>query len=279
MEAPPLARRLVHSIQPNGDEAPIFFLMHAETAIPMLREIVPALGPDRPIFGLGVGTWAENLPDLKSVEEIAREAVRQIRSTYPGGAVILAGHSFGGLVAFEAARVLAEGGQGPEMLILIDAVPVGALSLMTGMRMMRRRLRMGILLIVPASVRPLLRWARDRGLGRSPSTKAESAHFEAESLAARWRRPPNWNGFPKTGVLRDLSRAYRPRSYGGRVVLYRTQRSLDHYRDPALGWGRSVQGSLQLDDLTGTHGGAVRPPTISALGEKLAARLGKSSAS
>jgi thioesterase domain-containing protein len=275
METLPFSGPHVETIQPGGHETPVFFLTHAEAAITMLPELRLTLGGERPLYGLGVGTWAEHLAQMDSVEAVAWEALRQIRSVRRDGPVILAGHSFGGLVAFETARLMAKEEKAPELLVLVDPVPAGTLPLATRARMGWHWLRPRVLKHVPALIRSFLRIARDMATGKPPRPKPSPSTAVDEPEVPRGERPPGSSAFPKVGLLRDLTRKYRPSSYDGNVVLFRTERSLDHYRDQSLGWGRSVRGRLELEDLPGTHGGAVRPPAIEVLGEKLAARLGR----
>jgi thioesterase domain-containing protein len=59
-------------------------------------------------------------PPLTSVEEIAERNVRAIQSVSQEGPYYLAGHSFGGVVAFEVSQILRRQGQEVGMLAIFD---------------------------------------------------------------------------------------------------------------------------------------------------------------
>ncbi|MGW4393648.1 amino acid adenylation domain-containing protein [Amycolatopsis nivea] len=77
-----------------------------------------------PVRLLGVG-WHGRPPAFgSSLADIARVHVAQLRTIQPEGPYLLAGWSFGGVLAYEVARQLVEGGAEVGFLGLIDANPV-----------------------------------------------------------------------------------------------------------------------------------------------------------
>ncbi|MFD0404903.1 amino acid adenylation domain-containing protein [Kitasatospora sp. NPDC127116] len=83
----------------------------------------------RPVHGLEAVGYNTDEPPLATVEEQAQRYLRELRSVLPDGPYLLAGWSFGGLVAFEMARLLEEQGNPPGFLGIID---VGAPASATG---------------------------------------------------------------------------------------------------------------------------------------------------
>ena len=59
--------------------------------------------------------------ELPSLEELAAAHTALIRSQQPFGTVVLAGYSFGGLIAFEVAHQLQREGRQVEMILLLDS--------------------------------------------------------------------------------------------------------------------------------------------------------------
>jgi len=57
---------------------------------------------------------------LRSLEETGRRFAREIQERQPTGSIILAGYSFGGAVAFEAAKQILEDGRRVALLIVMD---------------------------------------------------------------------------------------------------------------------------------------------------------------
>lgn len=85
-----------------------------------------AKGMDLPFVGVQLrGTDGAHTPH-DSVEAVAAEALEAIRIRQPQGPYRLAGHCFGGIVAFEIARRLEAAGEAVERLVIMDApAPLG----------------------------------------------------------------------------------------------------------------------------------------------------------
>ncbi|MFJ3217935.1 amino acid adenylation domain-containing protein [Kitasatospora sp. NPDC086801] len=89
------------------------------TAAGTERHAEPLTG-GRPVYGLEAVGYNTDEPPLATVEEQAQRYLRELRSVLPDGPYLLAGWSFGGLVAFEMARLLEEQGNPPGFLGIID---------------------------------------------------------------------------------------------------------------------------------------------------------------
>ena len=80
------------------------------------------LNLDRPVYGLQArGIEGSGIPDW-SVERSASRCVREIRKVQPHGPYYLAGHCFGGVLAWEAGQQLKRAGEEVALLVLIDTV-------------------------------------------------------------------------------------------------------------------------------------------------------------
>ena len=63
-----------------------------------------------------------------------------------------------------------------------------------------------------------------------------------------------------------LFRAYVPKSYPGRVILFRARaRPLLHSLERDLGWGGLVAGGVEIHDLAGNHDDLVSEPALAPL--------------
>jgi thioesterase domain-containing protein len=87
------------------------------------------LNLDRPIYGFQArGLEGGGIPDW-SARRWAARCVRQMRQLQPRGPYYLGGHSFGALLAMEAARQLAEVGEEVALLVLIDPLSASSIDL------------------------------------------------------------------------------------------------------------------------------------------------------
>ncbi|WP_163870292.1 alpha/beta fold hydrolase, partial [Myxococcus eversor] len=105
----------------TSTERPLFLVHGGGGSALSYTELVRQLAPSRPIHGLSAsGLEGGELPPA-SVEILARDYLSQLRAVQPHGPYLLAGWSFGGLVAYEMARRLQASGEQVELLALLDS--------------------------------------------------------------------------------------------------------------------------------------------------------------
>jgi thioesterase domain-containing protein/acyl carrier protein len=114
-----LERMPVVTLQAAGPGAPLFCVHPVGGNILCYADLVAALGPRQPVYGLQLPA-----PEFaSSLQELASRYVRVARELHPEEPIRLLGWSLGGWVALEMARcLLAEGAELGEVL-LIDPTP------------------------------------------------------------------------------------------------------------------------------------------------------------
>ena len=168
---------------------------------------------------------------LEETERLASRYVEIIRHAQPQGPYLLAGFSYGGILAYEIARQLEVVGQKVSLLIMLD-VPLSR-------RIERQK---GITSFAKHAVRMLLLrfWAASSGM----VSLDQRRRLEAD----RYER--------------------RVGSYGGRVLLCRAVgESLSRKEsDATLGWSGLVN-NLFVKDCPGNHMGMMSSPNVGVLAE------------
>jgi len=115
-------------LQPQGQGPGVFWFHPIGGDVLCYLELVQRLGRQRPMYGFkAVGLDGEGEPGA-SIEEIAARFEPQLREKQPTGPYLLAGWSFGGLVAYELARRLEAAGEDIALLALIDSWPPAAVQ-------------------------------------------------------------------------------------------------------------------------------------------------------
>lgn len=99
---------------------PLFCLPGAGGNILYMQSLTRELSADLPIFGLQPPGLDGETEVCGSVESLAQYYIEAIKKTSPDGPYRIAGHSFGGLVAFEIARQLKQAGDVVEKVIILD---------------------------------------------------------------------------------------------------------------------------------------------------------------
>ena len=152
------------------------------------------MGPDQPLIVIAPhGIGGECIP--RSIEAMAADRLPLIMNAQPQGPYRLAGWCIGGLVAFEAARLLIAAGKKVEMVAMIDPPTINA----------RRSVQMILSFL-----------ARARPIGDPHVEHAMAwiwshiASFDNQSLPQRWSRIRTAARRVVTGQVRNTLRADRP---------------------------------------------------------------------
>ncbi|HXY94090.1 MAG TPA: AMP-binding protein [Acidimicrobiia bacterium] len=257
LEAPTvaqLARRLVRrrardapcavALRQDGSGTPLFCATGGGSPATTLRALAGALAP-RPVYGLQARGLEERARPDRSVEAFARRYLRDVRDIQPNGPYLLAGHSFGALVAFEMACRLEAVGEQVAQLVLIDMTAPGA---------------------TPAAPEPPPRQSV-RGLAQR--------RFELATAGLVARRLRQYRVFFL--LSQRLVRRYRPRStfQGPALVVRAAVDSSDLPRPPErdLGWSRWIAGPRDAVEVPGDHVGVMREPYVRDLGGHIARAL------
>ncbi|HXH41831.1 MAG TPA: amino acid adenylation domain-containing protein [Thermoanaerobaculia bacterium] len=109
-------------IQPHGDAPPVFAVPGAGGNVLSLRPLGQSLGDQQPLFALQAVGLDGKTPPLDSVEQTAQANIAALKTVQPSGPYRLVGHSYGGVVAYEMARILLEQGEEISSLILVDSL-------------------------------------------------------------------------------------------------------------------------------------------------------------
>jgi len=243
----------------SGDGGPPLFLVHSIWGDVLgMRQIAVAMRGDVPVYGLRARGLQGEEP-LGSVEEMARSYVGVIRELQPEGPYRVAGHSFGGLLAFEIARLLEEQGQSVDWLGLIDAeldtaaqAPVRRWGhrialpyhyARAALRQPGRALRAGLSLVPRLLRRGLSRLQHDAALAESEATWMEGASPQHQRLASHFL---------------ELAAEYRPGPYRGSMTYFLpTVRRFHLFADPLPVWRRVTAGTITIERVPGPHVGMV----------------------
>ncbi len=108
-------------LQPRGSEPPLFLVHPLSGELLLYRYLVSGLGSDQPVYGFQARGFGDGLEPLSRVEDMADLYVESLLAFRPRGPYLLAGSSFGGLVAYEMARQLRCRGHEVALVALIDA--------------------------------------------------------------------------------------------------------------------------------------------------------------
>ncbi|MCP5115863.1 MAG: hypothetical protein GY953_33975 [bacterium] len=246
------------AFQTEGARQP-FFSIGAGVA---LGELVAAIGSDQPVYGLTQAAWAPIEPPF-TIEKIAAGLVQVLREAQPQGPYALGGWCVHGVLAFEVACHLADGGQDVNLLALFDAparfADVLSFSLHDDFVYHFRRWRS-----VPW--RESKQYFVNRSKGMILRLRKRSWSLR-HNLGQRFHRRLPDALYEPTRLVAIAARDYRPRTFSGSIDLFAANDGFQQRQsDPYLGWQPHALGGVRLHQVPGDHSTMFQEPNLAPLG-------------
>jgi amino acid adenylation domain-containing protein len=246
-------------IRPQGNKMPIFIIPGGNGDCFYFRALAKYLQTDRPLYGLQAHSSESGLYYEMEMGRIASVYVAEIKQLQPEGPYYLAGHSFGGYIAMEIARILQEQGHKIAFLGLCDTYPPGPrrqASLPERMLIHLQNLRDLKTSEVPG-------YLRDRLLAMLIRS---SSLFPVRSFLSRIGFRPK-EAMVAAGITRY---GFHPSPYPGDAFLFKVEQRPWYIRwDPMENWHKFIQGKLEIRIIPGKHGTMFFEPYVQDLARQL----------
>lgn len=254
----------VVAVHAAGSRVPLVCFHPVGGNVLCYRDLAEELGAGQPVYMVQSYGLEEGQPLHPSVESMTGAYLAAMRGVVPDGPLAVAGWSFGGLLAWEAACQLQRAGVDVRAVVVLDGVAAPDV-----VRDLLRKDESEYLaalfdemgLIDAATLRPLTSEQRlDLILERS-----RGGHFLPDGLdRAGMRRLMAL--FQNNGLA---AVRYRPRPFDGRLLLVRpripSKQAPGVPGDPCNGWGTLPSKGVTLRWIDGTHGQMLAKPWLGQL--------------
>jgi amino acid adenylation domain-containing protein len=263
-------------LREQGDLPPLFIAHGLGSNLLLFRSLVECLGENQPVYGIQMVGDAAARPEELTIESLAARYVDEIRAINPSGPYALAGHSLGGLMAFEVASQLRSRGAEISLLALLDCdlhvaqrihEPVDGQKITTGdkIKLWRNKLaRFAAGDMVDMVWRKLLYNKLMFKIWLLRRIHREGSYY------------PNVFGVdPYIGIFAEK---YIPRPTQINAVVFVAEDQLAP-QSIGLGWSDVVVGNLDIQLIPGTHQTMFTRPSVLILAEELLRRLNASAKS
>jgi amino acid adenylation domain-containing protein len=267
--------KLVTLESSGGAEPPIFFIsapMEVFTVVRMARHKHPFYISEAPLSAEVLTASAQrNYAALPGVAEMAAPHTSLIRGSSFSGSCILAGFSYGGVLAFEVAHQLQRHGISVEAVFLFDSDMKESHA-----ERIKRHLRNSFQCgpgYLWRKIRELLLQQRQEGTAKLAARQA----LAAPAASLDFSRPEVTWEHTRRIWLRAM-RNYQPRPIASRGFLFRAQDSIyaEVYKyDERLGWGGLFAGGLENVEVPGDHLSMWKEPHVRALNQSWETALQK----
>jgi thioesterase domain-containing protein/acyl carrier protein len=241
----------------DGDSPPLFLIHAYLGGMLAFRRLAELLPNNQPVYGLHVYSNADQPYSELTMSALAESALTRIREIQPAGQVAIVGHSAGGLIAFEAARMILGSGDLEPLVMLMDAPrPYNAFGYLWGEFILHwRQMIRGAVRTPRKAAAGLLHVARPEQA--VPELTAEPGDLMA--LAERHSR-----------AIESAIKSWKAQTYKGSITLMRTRqgRAMAFGR-PYLGWASVTQGALKIIVVPGGHLNMLDAPYLHNVAEEL----------
>jgi thioesterase domain-containing protein len=274
-----LAHGLVHRgrsstivpIHADGSRPPLYLIHEIVGEIDCYYPLARALGSDQPIFAIQLTGYEQEHPT--GVDAIAQAYLRDLRAFRPTGPYIIGGYSYGGIIAFEMARVLHEQGEDSPLVVMIDTF------LHKSNQRVSSREKIGVLWqnARTGGVDYLSSKARIKGHYWKHNAENRLLSFAGSVCQALGQlRPASVRKAQAEIANRRVIAAYEPRHYFGKVLLIscaNRYETLSIREDPFLGWGALAGSGFEMCAIAADHIALMKEPAVYMVAEQLRERL------
>jgi amino acid adenylation domain-containing protein len=251
-------------IQSSGSRLP-FFCVHGHRGnILNYHTLANYLGPEQPFYGIQARGLDGKELGFRTFRDMAADYLREIRTFQPMGPYLIGGWCMGGYIALEMAHLLKAGGEEVALLVLIDTPHPGYPEFLPRTTIFHRmiyklleRVDYEMSVIRTLNSRKRLPHLLGKAKAIIPPVQAFAERLIEAPLRKLQLRVPHSMVY-KLQSLYDMHnkacKAYNPRPYQGRVVVFRSSKQTHGIRpDPALGWGDVLKGELELWEIPGHY--------------------------
>ncbi len=275
-------------IQPNGSNLPFFCVPGAGDEPFYLYHLGRYLGVEQPLYSFQANNLDRELEPASRVKDMASHYIQAMQTVQPQGPYFLAGHSFGGKVAFEIAQQLLHRGHKVALVAIIDTTAPTSNERQTRLDCIdwdNARWLIELIKAVEVSLATNIDISYDTL--RSLPAK-EQLNYVLQLFKMINMLPPN----AETTQLKNMLQSYKANSlalidyvpqhiYPAQITLLRASEALgENYvrklppemlQDSALGWNAFSCEPVNVYFLPGNHVTMMAEPHVQFLAERLKA--------
>jgi thioesterase domain-containing protein len=240
------------------------------------EHMAAALPIDSSVYGMRLVDLDRLNEDL-TVEQLAQSHARVLCGRPENGPYILLGYSFGGLVAYEMARILVNRGEEVPLLALFDTPHPNFQHNLSRQEseVVRKK---------------YLADRKRKYLVNLMKGRVDQIVLDTSKYLVKKAQPICWKtikaickalnlSFPSTTESLKISamwHAYTPKEFGGHMVLFRAEgRDAEFGDDLTMGWHRNLKNGVDVQFAHGSHAVMMYPPYVHDLAVQLTPYLPK----
>lgn len=266
-------------IQPSGSRPPLFLVHGAGGNVLLFHALADRLSPDYPVYGLqSKGLDGKSQP-LHTIEEMAREYLREVRSIQPNGPYHLGGYCLGGTIAYEMAQLLVQQGERVALLAMLDTYNYSRALRVSFQSFILQKIRFHLANMSELGPREMFTYFKEKArlaLGGELANLKTSAPGRALEEAVG--RATSGVELSIQAINDHAAEEYLPTPYPGDVTMFKPRLNYKFYPDPNMGYGDLIRGRLDLVEVSTNPHAMLLDPHVNLLAGELERRIDASSA-
>jgi amino acid adenylation domain-containing protein len=260
----------------HDDDRPKLVMMAGVFSLPFyLREMAEATARDLAIVSVQLPGMAEGEIPIDSVPGQAEYVVERLRIAGLEPPYLIGGHSFGGRVAIEVARILRDAGEPVPLLLLGDTIRTYTdFNVFQTDEMAYTAMTRGLYALYGRLTK--VPYEAMDGLTPGEKFRATAERMQAEGLFGALDLPLE----RMVNVFKANFRAigsFSPKPISGDLAVLRTEggfppeffdyESGEQLKDPALGWSDLVEGRVTVRTMPGDHLAMLNPANLPVMAD------------
>jgi len=252
-------------LRQNGSKHPLFLIHGVDGQIGRFYSLIRHLELDQPVYGIQARALLRQRTALTRIEQLAAYYLEQVQLVQPAGPYHLLGFSFGGYLAFEAARQLHAHGELVGMVGMIDTLPMGVGWRPAGSDSAAKpnncQPNRPTFTVAFHAKRMLqsggLRYAKDKLRARGLRTIYACLDSASLPIPAVLQSAPDLDWFAAV--------RYVPQPFPGKITLFNTAGSRERSRATYDLWSALTGRNIELHEIPGRHEDIFAEPQVKSL--------------
>lgn len=251
----------VVQINTAGSCPPLFCIHNVGGDVLTYRKLADYLGNEQPVYALSLNLETEKLQHPVRILDLAGFYIQEMRAIQPNGPYFVAGHSLGGLIAYEISRQLHAQGQEVGLLAMLDT----RLLKKRKRKPLWKKIKHNYQKLTSVPLNQLLQYLRQKTLD-------EMERFKVKRFMRHYPAPLDYTlnkAALKKSILRYASRYYKPESYHGTITYFNAEEDNKNYSEENLNAWAKLADKIQVIPIKATHSSIVTDPAVKELARKL----------
>lgn len=251
-------------INPFGSRQPLFCIHNVGGDVLTYRKLADYLDKELPVYGLSLNLEAKNLQHPVRIVDLAALYIQEMRAVQPNGPYFVAGHSLGGMIAYEISRQLHAQGQEVAILAMLDT----RLLNKKRRKPLWKKLKHNYQKLTAVPLNQILQYLRQK-------TMDEIERYKVKRFMRHYPAPLDLaldKAALKKSILRYASRYYKAENYQGTITYFNAEEENKNYCEESINAWAKLADSIKVVPINATHSSIVTDPAV----QELAAKLSKS---